>query len=134
MAPPPADPTGESCLQGTDSSFAAKLRQRQGSHSRLSYNPKGSSDDFTLHHYAGPVMYCCDKFLDKNKDTLSPGGAQGVIVVISIYTAPLFVKVSIPGLGKRDAQTWRSLACELGQLGLRGSSQQDWEYAHPANI
>ena len=63
-------------LQGSDSSFATKLRQRQGSHPRFSYNPKVPTDDFTLHHYAGPVVYSCTKFLDKNKDTLSPGASD----------------------------------------------------------
>ncbi len=67
-------PITSCCLQGTDASFATKLRQRQGSHPRFSYNPKVPSGDFTLHHYAGPVIYSCNKFLDKNKDTLSPGG------------------------------------------------------------
>ena len=45
----------------------------QAAHPRFSYNPKSPSDDFTLQHYAGPVVYSCEKFLDKNKDTLSPG-------------------------------------------------------------
>lgn len=64
----------EECLfpKGTDASFAAKLRQTLGSHPRFSFNPKIPGDAFTLHHYAGPVPYSADKFLDKNKDALSP--------------------------------------------------------------
>jgi myosin heavy subunit len=60
-------------LQGCDSSFAAKLRRQQQGHSRFWFNPRTPTDDFTIFHYAGPVVYTVHKILDKNKDTLNPG-------------------------------------------------------------
>lgn len=64
----------EECMfpKGSDATFAAKLHQRLKDHPRFSFNTKCPGLDFTLHHYAGPVNYCTTKFLDKNRDTLSP--------------------------------------------------------------
>lgn len=64
----------EECMfpKGCDSSFAAKLRRTHAEHPRFAYNAKAPGDDFTLHHYAGPVVYSAHKFLDKNRDALSP--------------------------------------------------------------
>ena len=60
-------------LQATDSTFGAKLRENLHSNGRFKFDPKKPTDDFIVQHYAGPVTYSCTKFLDKNKDTLSPG-------------------------------------------------------------
>ena len=60
-------------LQATDSTFGAKLRENLQSNGRFKFDPKKPTDDFIVQHYAGPVTYSCTKFLDKNKDTLSPG-------------------------------------------------------------
>lgn len=61
------------CEQATDSTFGAKLRENLHSNGRFKFDPKKPTDDFMVQHYAGPVTYSCTKFLDKNKDTLSPG-------------------------------------------------------------
>lgn len=61
------------CEQATDSTFGAKLRENLHSNGRFKFDPKKPTDDFVVQHYAGPVTYSCTKFLDKNKDTLSPG-------------------------------------------------------------
>ena len=37
------------------------------------FDPRIPSLDFAVRHYAGDVLYSCDKFLDKNRDSLSPG-------------------------------------------------------------
>ncbi|KAK9810086.1 hypothetical protein WJX72_004563 [[Myrmecia] bisecta] len=64
----------EECMfpKATDSTFSAKLRENLTSNKRFSYNPKVPTDDFAVEHYAGEVVYSCHKFLDKNKDSLSP--------------------------------------------------------------
>lgn len=60
-------------VQGTDATFAQKLRHHLNGNKRFSYNPKAPTDDFIIEHYAGQVPYSPHKFLDKNKDTISPG-------------------------------------------------------------
>ena len=60
-------------MQATDSTFGAKLRENLHSNGRFRFDPKKPNDDFVVEHYAGPVIYSCTKFLDKNKDTLSTG-------------------------------------------------------------
>lgn len=64
----------EECMfpKGSDATFAAKLQHRLKHHPRFSFNTKAPGIDFTLHHYAGPVNYSSSKFLDKNRDALSP--------------------------------------------------------------
>ena len=59
--------------QSTDTTFGEKLRQQLKTHECFGYDPRIPSLDFTVRHYAGDVLYSCDKFLDKNRDTLSPG-------------------------------------------------------------
>ena len=60
-------------MQSTDTTFGEKLRQQLKTHECFGYDPRIPSLDFTVHHYAGDVLYSCDKFLDKNRDSLSPG-------------------------------------------------------------
>ena len=68
--------------KGSDSTFAAKLRQHHSGHPRFGQAAGAAAraapgDDFTVQHYAGPVTYSAAKFLDKNRDTLSKGVADG---------------------------------------------------------
>ena len=60
-------------MQSTDTTFGEKLRQQLKTHECFGYDPRIPSLDFTVRHYAGDVLYSCDKFLDKNRDSLSPG-------------------------------------------------------------
>eukprot|EP00897_Mesotaenium_endlicherianum_P005251 jgi/Mesen1/4754/ME000242S03925 len=53
--------------KSTHETFATKLFQTLGKHSRLS-KPKFSQTNFTVDHYAGQVTYDTELFLDKNKD------------------------------------------------------------------
>lgn len=72
------------CEQATDSTFGAKLRENLHSNGRFKFDPKKPTDDFVVQHYAGPVTYSCTKFLDKNKDTLSPGKLTHCVACSSI--------------------------------------------------
>ena len=69
ISPDPCAPP----VQSTDSTFGEKLRQQLRTHECFGYDPRIPSLDFTVRHYAGDVLYSCDRFLDKNRDTLSPG-------------------------------------------------------------
>ena len=60
-------------LQATDTTFSAKLRENLAHNERFSWDSRSPAADFTVEHYAGPVTYSCHRFLDKNRDTLSPG-------------------------------------------------------------
>ena len=95
----PCDPHPAQMPKGTDSTFAAKVQQRHGSHARFGHNTKAPGDDFTVHHYAGPVAYSCAKFLDKNRDTLSKGAraplAQGRHLASLGFSLCAFVPLSV---------------------------------------
>ena len=58
-------------LQSTDASFGEKLRRQLRGHANFGFTPHDL--DFVVRHYAGDVPYQVEQFLDKNRDTLSPG-------------------------------------------------------------
>ncbi|GMF43417.1 unnamed protein product [Phytophthora fragariaefolia] len=61
----------EECVRpmGSDSSFVSKLVSLRESHPRLE-RARLSQMHFMLHHYAGPVTYDAQGFVEKNKDSL----------------------------------------------------------------
>jgi hypothetical protein len=62
--------------QATDSTFSAKLRSNLMKNPHFGYDKRSTGGDFLIDHFAGDVVYSCTKFLDKNRDTLSPGAAS----------------------------------------------------------
>lgn len=58
--------------KATDDTLHMKLKETLSSHSHFGVNPRAQAE-FIITHYAGAVAYDCAGFLDKNKDTLSPG-------------------------------------------------------------
>ena len=72
------------CAQSTDSTFGEKLRQQLKDQACFGFDPRIPSLDFIVHHYAGDVLYSCDKFLDKNRDSLSPGAARPLVTVLQM--------------------------------------------------
>jgi len=64
----------EECLfpKGSDASFCEKVCKTHAGHERFMFNPNKPEDAFTISHYAGPVTYSSNHFLDKNRDTLNP--------------------------------------------------------------
>ena len=64
----------EECLfpKGSDASFSEKVCKTHAGHERFTFNPNSPGDAFTIGHYAGPVTYSSNRFLDKNRDTLNP--------------------------------------------------------------
>ncbi|RLN74255.1 hypothetical protein BBJ28_00009013 [Nothophytophthora sp. Chile5] len=61
----------EECVRpmGSDQSFVSKLVSLRESHQRLE-RARLSQTHFTLRHYAGPVTYDAEGFVEKNKDSL----------------------------------------------------------------
>ncbi|OLP82909.1 Myosin-8 [Symbiodinium microadriaticum] len=60
--------------QGSDQGFNNKLIKQHRGHRRfdeIKTKPSWHLDRFVIKHFAGPVSYCSDGFLDKNKDQLS---------------------------------------------------------------
>ena len=64
----------EECLfpKGTDATFSEKVCKTHSTHDRFAFNANKPGAAFTVNHYAGPVTYTSDHFLDKNRDTLNP--------------------------------------------------------------
>ncbi|CAE7766969.1 XI-B [Symbiodinium sp. CCMP2592] len=62
----------EECVvpQGSDQGFNNKLIKQHRGHRRFD-EIKTKPSWFVIKHFAGPVSYCSDGFLDKNKDQLS---------------------------------------------------------------
>jgi len=62
----------EECLvpQGSDQGFCNKIMKQHRGHRRFD-EIKTKPSWFVIKHFAGPVSYCTDGFLDKNKDQLS---------------------------------------------------------------
>ncbi|CAE7480335.1 XI-B [Symbiodinium pilosum] len=62
----------EECVvpQGSDQGFTNKLIKQHKGHRRFD-EIKTKPSWFVIKHFAGPVSYCSDGFLDKNKDQLS---------------------------------------------------------------
>jgi len=62
----------EECVvpQGSDQGFCNKLMKAHKGHRRFD-EIKTKPSWFVIKHFAGPVQYCTDGFLDKNKDQLS---------------------------------------------------------------
>ena len=76
----------EECLlgQGTDGALVRKLHKVHGKDKHPNYSECGPStkwkdpftgamtntDQFVVRHYAGNIIYTCEQFLDKNRDTL----------------------------------------------------------------
>lgn len=62
----------EECMRpmGNDDAFASKLATLHAKHPDFSIPRIGGRGRFSIRHYAGPVTYTADGFLEKNKDTL----------------------------------------------------------------
>ena len=57
---------------GSDASLLTKLQQAHRSNATFKPLPRSQGDGFVILHYAGPVGYTIDGFVDKNRDQL-PG-------------------------------------------------------------
>lgn len=81
----------EECVvpAGSDQGFCNKLVRTHRGHRRLE-ELRTKAAWFVVNHFAGPVAYCTDSFLEKNRDQLSNDiiecmGASGNPFVISLF-------------------------------------------------
>jgi len=79
----------EECMRpmGNDEAFTSKLTTLHAKHPDFSKPRLNARKCFTVHHYAGPVTYTSDGFLEKNKDALQEdlvecmrGSSNGLVV------------------------------------------------------
>eukprot|EP00388_Colpodella_angusta_P002956 GDKJ01010488.1.p1 GENE.GDKJ01010488.1~~GDKJ01010488.1.p1 ORF type:complete len:1364 (+),score=424.49 GDKJ01010488.1:107-4093(+) len=87
----------EECIvpQGSDRSFSSKLsKQHHGKHARFA-PVKTKPSWFTINHFAGPVSYCSDNFLEKNRDQLLPDVQEAVANSSSNFVQFLFTEMLI---------------------------------------
>ena len=106
----------EECLfpKGTDATFSEKVCKTHSAHERFAFNVNKPGEAFTVNHYAGPVTYSSDHFLDKNRDTLNPDLMNLVQSSEFEYLASLSAHMggstaksgqSAPGLNKKMASS-----------------------------
>merc|ERR1719359_1662133 len=74
---------------GSDQGFCNALIRAHTGHRRFDVI-KTKPTWFIVKHFAGPVSYCSDTFLDKNKDQLSVDCVQAMKASTNNYIASLF--------------------------------------------
>lgn len=57
--------------KGSDKSFTGKLNRELDQHPNYSFNKRFADSKFIVQHYAGPVEYCSNGFVDKNRNIVS---------------------------------------------------------------
>ena len=68
---------------GSDASLLSKLQQNHRANACFKALPRAQGDGFTVHHYAGPVGYTIDGFVDKNRDQI-PGELLQMLTASSL--------------------------------------------------
>ena len=77
---------------GSDKNYCSKIRQKFAAHKRFEAN-KLAAESFSVRHFAGPVQYASDGFLEKNKDSQSSEIAavfsnSSNSLVVELFTTP----------------------------------------------
>lgn len=68
------DLLNEECYlpRGSSKNFTSRITKTQSQHPCFSSNRRFADKRFTIHHYAGPVEYTTENFMEKNADVVSP--------------------------------------------------------------
>ncbi|XP_069784734.1 unconventional myosin-Vb-like [Narcine bancroftii] len=85
--------------RGTDEKWAQKLYNQHQYTSDYFQKPRMSNSAFTIHHYAGDVLYQCEGFLQKNRDTVYEEQINILKASKSELVAELFRKEAVPSGG-----------------------------------
>uniref|UniRef100_A0A6U6W534 Myosin motor domain-containing protein n=1 Tax=Zooxanthella nutricula TaxID=1333877 RepID=A0A6U6W534_9DINO len=101
----------EECMvpQGSDQGFCNKLIKQHKGHRRFD-EIKTKPTWFVIKHFAGPVSYCTDGFLDKNKDQLSNdiiecmGGSENAFVATLFKNDKKYAEVLNPAPQDESSQ------------------------------
>ena len=75
--------------KGDDKSFLDKVMQTHKKHNSFEV-PKKVRDAFSVTHYAGPVVYSVDGWLERNKDAMPPELANMMLASGDTFIAALF--------------------------------------------
>eukprot|EP00923_Selenidium_pygospionis_P051384 GHVN01089204.1.p1 GENE.GHVN01089204.1~~GHVN01089204.1.p1 ORF type:complete len:1366 (+),score=163.96 GHVN01089204.1:999-5096(+) len=110
----------EECIvvQGSDKNFNSKIIRKHATHARFG-EIKTKPDWFAVQHFAGPVHYCSNGFLDKNKDQLSPDTQKVVSSSPNEFVASLFRDLLLRGEqggSKKQATVSSEFKTQLGIL------------------
>lgn len=104
--------------KATDLTLVSKIYEHCSSHSRFSAGPKERADNvFVVKHFAGPVAYSSQYFLEKNHDVVRGDMAQVLKASSSPFVTGLFSFLRVEeALGPATAGT------APGAAGRRGSA------------
>jgi hypothetical protein len=86
---------------------------------------KRSTSAFTLQHYAGPVSYSLDNFLDKNKDYVVAEHASLLAAADNCLLSELFAEPAAPAT-EAKTQNGRTVGAVIGGGGWCGGLQAVW--------
>ncbi|XP_062888632.1 unconventional myosin-Va-like [Mobula hypostoma] len=95
--------------KGTDEKWAQKLFDRHQQASRYFQKPRMSNSAFIIHHFADNVLYQCEGFLEKNRDTVYEEPIKILKASKSMLIAELFQKEDVSSRHHTSNITLRSL-------------------------
>ncbi|XP_072100608.1 unconventional myosin-Vb-like isoform X2 [Mobula birostris] len=95
--------------KGTDEKWAQKLFDRHQQASRYFQKPRMSNSAFIIHHFADNVLYQCEGFLEKNRDTVYEEPIKILKASKSMLIAELFQKEDVSSGHHTSNITLRSL-------------------------
>ena len=107
----------------TDQSFANATYEKCGEHFRFHANrTQRARGLFSINHYAGPVEYTTDFFLDKNKDEL-PKEATEFLTLSSVPIMPLLGMILNEDSGGNKAVTHNKNSLTRASVGSQFAKQ-----------
>ncbi|CAL1540613.1 unnamed protein product [Lymnaea stagnalis] len=110
--------------KGTDQSFVDKINKALAGCQYFVKSQQTNKAIFSINHYAGKVLYTCDSWLEKNRDTLPPGITEMLksssnFLIKTIFQAQISRTGSLAIQGRRSAVNRDS---KMSQATAKGDS------------